>query len=354
MVFKVLGIQDGGTATLLGGDDFDKIAKLLNGDHDVEDVYINSYWEFKDDTLHLRNQANTASATIRTGSISSDVEYSFPTHDVNSQIVLDSAPQTLTNKVIDASQNTLIGIGSGSSASTKKTGLILAPMNALGGTVGSGSLAGHIDMGAVVTNQVAPPPQGTYWRYETGTTINTNAGLRWDAAYLRRDFNPRLKVKFKTPVSAEGHQLLVGFSSSTDILPTQDPILSSESGLLVGYSDEHDSYTTIRNAGTTAQTYTPTVAPVSEVLKSDSAVRVVEIAFQDDGDKAVITIQYVDIVPPYATHIEFTDEYTTNLPAMTEPGSGKSVYLRPVCQITNQITTNNMLELSYMELESSF
>ena len=221
-------------------------------------------------------------------------------------------------------------------------------------------LTGHIDMSPGATNSVAtpdihPPPGGTHWRYDTSTTTNNNAGIRYPLTFIRRDFDARLKCKVRIPVSATGHQFLFGFSVDVDINPTQNIIEDTQSGFIVGYRSTDDNFMVIRNGGTNAVTATPTFTDAgTAVPKNASLYRTIEIQFRSQGANALVTIQNIATSAPYAASTVYTNTFTTNLPAITSTGTGGSIYMRPVLQITNKESVNHQLEVYYMELESSF
>jgi len=357
---KEVGNLDGGTASVVGGSDWDTLVGYYKGKPNQFSPTIDSDTTYKFGRLFLRNQSDSASINIRAGATTGSFAYTFPPYNANDDILLAGAPQAITNKTIDFSLNTIIGGGtgggSGSSTADKKWGLIQAPKNAIDGTVSQGTLAGHINVGTPI-NDNDPPPAGTHWQYDTGTTSNTNAGIRWASTWIRRDFNPRLKVKYRIPVSATGHQFLFGLSVDVDIDSTQAALLDTQSGILVGYRSTDANYVVIRNGGTNAQTVTPTVddtASTSVVSKSASVYRTAEIAFTNAGGTCTVTIQNIALTAPYAASTIFTKQYTTNLPAITSPGTGGSIYLRPVMQVTNKEAVNHSLELFKMELDTDF
>lgn len=339
--------------------DWDRITKLLNGGLNVDQVFINSNWEFKFDKLWLRNQSNSNSIKINAGSVTSAVTYSFPPYNANDQIILANAPQTITGKTIDASQNTIIGVGAGSSASNKKTGLIQAPRNAQGGTASQGVLAGHVDRNVTVSGinfqDIDPPPGGTHWNYCTGGSSNTNAGIIYNTAFIRRDYDARIKCKIRLPTATSGHQLAFGFTEHPEIQPSESIIRNEDSAFLVGYRSTDSGYMVMRNAGTNANPTTPTFTDISSsVQKSATLYRTIEIQFRNQGAEVAVTIQNISTSPPYSASTIYTNTFNTNLPSITSSGTGGSIYMRPTILLTNRESVNHQLELFYLELESNF
>lgn len=335
------------------------MSDLFNGASNVDNVYFNSNIEFKDGKLWIRNPADTNSVKIRAGTITNTVEYQFPPYNSNAQILLDGAPQEITNKTIDFSKNTIIGGTGGSSASNRKTGLIQAPRNASGGTASEGILGGHIDVNPATTNTNRPfndivaPPGGSCWVYDSTTTTNTNAGIRYANPFIRRDFDARIKCKVRIPLSTGNHQFLFGFTSDTEITPDEPPIRTQDSGFLIGYRNTDANFKIFHNGGTSALSTTTSEVNLTNVPKTQG-YRTYEIAFRNSGAEAVVTVQNISTTAPYTTTTIYTNTITSNLPAITVPGSGQSIFLRPWLMLTNRTATSHIMEVFYMELESLY
>jgi hypothetical protein len=358
---KETGNLDGGTATIVGGTDWDRFVGYFKNKLNQFDAVINSNTEYKFGKLWLRNQSDSASQNLRAGNVTGNFTMTLPSYNANDEIASLKAPQEFENKTIDFSKNTIVGGGGsgggGSTSSEGKWGLIQAPRNANDGTISQGTLSGHTNVGTTITMDNDPPPAGTHWQYDTDSATNTNAGVRWLTTWLRRDFNPRLRVKYRVPVGPTGAQFLCGLSVDADISATQNPLEDTQSGVLVGYRSTDTNYMVIRNSGTNAQPITPIfddTANTSVVSKSTSLYRVIDITFSNQGNNCNITISRFNTTPPYALTTEFTKNYTTNLPALTSPGTGGSIYMRPVFQITNKEAVIHTVELFKMELYSDF
>lgn len=355
---KETGNLDGGTATTIGATDWDRLVGYFKGKANQFAAIINSDTEYKFGRFWLRNQSDSASQKLQAGNVTGNFAMTLPSYDANDEVVSCNAPQTITGKTIDFSLNNIIGGGTGGTTGEGKWGLIQAPRNANDGTVSQGILSGHINMGTTSTTDVSGPPGGTFWLYGTGnTSSNQNAGIRWSSAWIRRDFNPHLRVKYRVPVGPSGAQLLVGFQTDTDISGTQNPIEDNQSGLLVGYRSTDTNYMVIRNSGNSGSTVTPTyddTASTATVAKNTSLYRIIDIDFSNQGNECRVTISRFATTSPYSLTTEFTKSYTTNLPAITTSGTGASVFMRPVFQITNKEVVNHTLELHKMELYEDF
>jgi hypothetical protein len=212
-----------------------------------------------------------------------------------------------------------------------------------------------------VFNDIDPPPAGTHWNYCTGgSTDNTNAGIRYaTSAFIRRDYDARLKCKVRLPTSTANHQFLFGFTVNDLIEPAQAPILDTHSAFLIGYRHTDTKVNIMRNAGTNATPTTPTFTSLDGTggttnVDKSTGYRTYEIAFRNQGAEALVTIQNISSTSPYTVSTIYTNTFTTNLPSITSTGTGGSIYMRPVVQITNREFVNHQLELFFMELESSY
>lgn len=356
---KETGVLDGGTATLIGASDWDRLIGYFKKKTNQFSPEIDSDTTYLINRLKLRNNAGSFQQTLNAGNVTGNFTMTLPSYDANDDLVSTKAPQPLENKTIDFSKNTIIGSGAGgggSAAAEGKWGLIQAPRNANDGTVSQGTLAGHLNFGTASID-TDPPPAGTHWQYNTSNTSQSNAGIRWNATWLRRDFNPRLRVKYRVPVGPTGAQLLIGFSVDTDITPSQNQLDDTQSGVLVGYRSTDTNYMVIRNSGTNTVTATPTfddTSTTATVAKSTTLYRIVDITFSNQGTNCNVTISRINATSPFALVQEFTKNYTTNLPAITSPSSGGSILMRPVFQITNRESVDHYVELFKMELYSDF
>lgn len=326
--------QDGGDATHYGGLDTRKIMRLFNGVENVDNVFFNSNVEFRQGKLWLKGSGNF-SAQLNAGSLANNVIYSFPAQNSNDQVLLANASQTITGKTINAANNTIIGVG-GASSSSRKSGRIQAPRTGVGGSMGEGLLQNHIDI-TTPTATSEPPPYGLYWLYTTGTTQNTNTGLRYAAVWARRQFNPRIKIKSRTPGTAANSWFLFGLSFDQDIEASETaPIDNDESAFLLGWRNTDGSIMVFRNSGTNTVTSSPTVVNTGQTKPTE--VTTWEIDMRPAGDVLV------NIVNAATGATIYTNTFSTNLPTADRG-------MRPVFQLKNTDSLNHDLHLYYMELE---
>jgi hypothetical protein len=333
--------QDGGSTTIYGGLDILKLFRLLNGRPNVGNVILDSNIQVNFDRFWLRNAANTNSIKVNAGPVTGAFTYTFPTQNQNDTILLANAPQTITGKTINAANNTIIGVG-GANASNRKSGRIQAQRNQIGGSASEGMLAGHLDMGTIVAD-VDPPPYGTFWRYSTGTTSNTNCGIRYTNSWIRRDTNPRIKVKARTSTPSNT-RFLFGLSADLDITPSEaEPIDDTESAFLVGWRSSDANITIFRNGGSNAAPSAPTLTNTNQSKAAASEVYSYEVDFRTSDVLVTVKNELTGTTV-------YTNTFNSNLPSSTVP-SGASIYLRPVFQLHNTDSTSHDLLLCYCELE---
>ncbi|MDN5845390.1 MAG: hypothetical protein L0H53_03855 [Candidatus Nitrosocosmicus sp.] len=108
--FKVLGINDAGTPLRFGGDDLDKINNILNGQDLTLDIVIDNEWSFNSNKLVLRDSSGSNKIKIATSAEAADWIITIPTLGGNEEMLFADTVQTLTNKTIDSSLNTVTNI----------------------------------------------------------------------------------------------------------------------------------------------------------------------------------------------------------------------------------------------------
>jgi hypothetical protein len=106
---KILGLNSPGTATTLGGDDYDMINQYLTGvDQSATDpVTIATITRFWDNRLKFYNPARTKSISIRTLPFLNDYDLTIPLLSSNDEIVGLISAQQLQNKTININENLL-------------------------------------------------------------------------------------------------------------------------------------------------------------------------------------------------------------------------------------------------------
>ena len=109
MSFKVVNNADAGTVTKHGGNDADRVSQLLNGS-DVGIPDINSSFRYRSGKLAVRNPANSFSYNFIGSALVADRNLTLPLLTADDTLVTLNLAQTLTNKVISGTTNTIIDI----------------------------------------------------------------------------------------------------------------------------------------------------------------------------------------------------------------------------------------------------
>ena len=109
MVRKILNLNSPGTATTLGGDDYDYINKYLTGvdQSALDPVTIKTNTTFWDNRLKFYNPLTTKAISIRTLAVLNNYDFTIPLLSSNDEIVGLITAQQLQNKTIHINQNTI-------------------------------------------------------------------------------------------------------------------------------------------------------------------------------------------------------------------------------------------------------
>lgn len=109
MVRKILNLNSPGTATTLGGDDYDYINKYLTGvdQSTLDPVIIKTNTTFWDNRLKFYNPLTTKAISIRTLAVLNNYDFTIPLLSSNDEIVGLITAQQLQNKTIHINQNTI-------------------------------------------------------------------------------------------------------------------------------------------------------------------------------------------------------------------------------------------------------
>lgn len=100
--FKVIGINDQGTESKHGGDDLDKVNRILNGDDLDVTIVIDNDWIFNSSKLILHDASgDNNKITIATSNETADWIITIPTLGGNQTPVFEDLEQTLTEKTLD-------------------------------------------------------------------------------------------------------------------------------------------------------------------------------------------------------------------------------------------------------------
>lgn len=128
-----------------------------------------------------------------------------------------------------------------------------------GATSGTGMLGGAAGYGNAITGDQSSATDN----FTTFTTDNTDAsvaGFKTLVSITRRDYNPVVNFRFKIG-NTTNSRVWMGLSSESTMdlnAGGDDPIGSSRTGLLFGYSDIHANFQVTYNGGGTAGTFIDT------------------------------------------------------------------------------------------------
>lgn len=266
--------------------------------------------------------------------LASNLQLQLPLLTASDVLVARNVTEELQNKTINSAKNTIIGFPKLPSAG--KWGAIQTGA-AFGGGSGQGLLYGFIDQPALPTRLVGEPPEGIYWNYNSGTVANTITGITFPQTFIRKTFDPRLRVRFRVPTSSNLCRLLVGMSTDTAI-PADDTFIgTTNSGIVVGWRSTDTTFKVFRNGGTNAASATPTV--VDTLQGKSTSLRSIEIAFTGGGTNCTVTLYSEITVPPT---VLYTQTFSTNLPA-----TGFS--MSPSIILSNTSTAAKDLQVFYAE-----
>jgi len=98
--FKVIGINDEGTEVRFGGDDLDKINRILNGENLSLDIIIDNEWSFNSGKLVIRDSSGENKISVVTSAEAADWIITIPTLGGNQTPVFEDLEQELTDKTL--------------------------------------------------------------------------------------------------------------------------------------------------------------------------------------------------------------------------------------------------------------
>jgi len=105
--FKVIDINDPGLSSKFGGDDLDKINRILNGEDLSLDILIDNEWSFKHNKLVIRDFTGDNKIRIGTSEEAADWSITIPTLGGNREPLFTDLAQNITEKTFNLSDNTL-------------------------------------------------------------------------------------------------------------------------------------------------------------------------------------------------------------------------------------------------------
>jgi hypothetical protein len=121
MVWKTVINPSTGTSAIFGGNDFNRVTNMFNGNTDADGVDMNSVFRLRSGKGKLANPSNTFVYTINTGSITANRNINVPLLTGDDQVTFDNNSTALTNKTIVAGSNSISGIADANIASHTST-----------------------------------------------------------------------------------------------------------------------------------------------------------------------------------------------------------------------------------------
>lgn len=307
MVWKTVAQNDPGDSTHFGGNDVNKISNIFSASSAVDTIDFDSQVTFRDTRLKLRGSSASNVVTIRNNVISglTDLVIPNPVGSTSQIMLTDSCLATITNKTINAWDNTLNGFDT--FPSVRKTGVIPCGAVTGGGAAGVGLLSGFVDHPTLPTRG-QDTTYGSYWRYATGTTANTLTGIRMPARWILKEWLPYFRCKTRCASTTTNTRQYVGLTYETTPVTTDTPIDNNESAVLVGWRTSDANIQVFLNSGTGTGTSTPSV--INTGVPKSTAVRQYEIVFTSASSCRV------RVLDGNATTALYTSpSLTTNLPA---------------------------------------
>jgi hypothetical protein len=128
-----------------------------------------------------------------------------------------------------------------------------------GATTGTGILAGANGYGSSITGDQSSATDN-FTTFTTDSSDASVAGFKSLATITRRSYNPVVNFRFKIG-DVTNSRVWMGLSSESDMdlnAGGDDPIGSSRSGLLFGYSDIHSNFQVTYNGGGSTGTFIDT------------------------------------------------------------------------------------------------
>jgi hypothetical protein len=200
---------------------------------------------------------------------------------------------------------------------------------ASGSTLADGLINGLVtNLGA--SNAQVIDDLGVHWSYTTGASTGNQSGLSTTAAIFRRSHNPVVRAKILTPVTLANSMFWIGFSSSSTIANSTDP-LNTFHGMLVGY---RAGATTWQILGNNAQA-TDTLTTEGLTVTASKWVNV-----------------YLELQSASQCIIQLNNRTPVVIATTTsKPSVSTSMYLH--CLLTTTTTSARIFTLDHIDLEIS-
>lgn len=296
MVWKQVTNADAGDADHFGGNDLDKISQLFSATSAVDTVDVNSDWTYRNNRLFLRNPANTFSYQFTAAAIVANRVITLPLLTAGDTMVTEAFTQTLTNKTILASQNTIVGVPQNpvvqrwgvlqpSQGTTAENTTF--PLTAIGSK--EGLLVNHIGTGAGTNSNTFNTTEGVLMSYQSGATAGNNAGLVSPTSGVgigRRLFGLKTVCRVSNNSTTNG-RFFFGFTSATALPNSAQPLAVSDSGIIVGWNETgtgSTNWSIFHNDGATSVTVDNVTGPIAK----DTAFHTIEINWTAGGNPNVV------------------------------------------------------------------
>lgn len=293
MTWKTVVNADAGDSNHFGGDDIDKISQLLGGTAAVDTVDLNSDWTFRNNRLFVRNPANTASYQFTAAAIAANRAITLPLLTAGDTMVTEAFPQTLTNKTIYSSQNTLQGIAM--NPIYTRWGSLQPAQGTTADTAGTsigvkdGMLVNYVGTGAGTNSNTFDTTEGVLMSYQSGAVAGNNAGLVSPTTGVgvgRRLFGARAVCRVSNTSTATG-RFFFGFTSATALPNNAQPLAVADSGIIVGWNETgtgSTNWSIFHNDGATSVTVDNVTGPIAK----NTAFNTIEINWLAGGNPNVI------------------------------------------------------------------
>ena len=217
----------------------------------------------------------------------------MPLLTANDTLVGEAHAQTLTNKTLYATQNTLQGIAQ--NPMSTRWGVLQPSQGNTANTVGtaigekSGLLANHVGTGAGTNSNTFDTTEGVLMSYQSGAVAGNNAGLVSPTVGVgvgRRLFGCRAVCRISNTSTATG-RFFFGFSSATALPNNAQPLAVADHGIIVGWNETgtgSTNWSIFHNDGATSVTVDNVTGPIAK----NTAFNTIEINWTAGGNPNVI------------------------------------------------------------------
>ena len=258
-----------------------------------------AYISFPANKVYFREASQTWQYIWVMSSITGNRNITLPLLTANDIFVFQDFPQTLTNKTVNAANNTLPGIVQ-DPVTAKRAGSLGIAGNAMRL---EGMLAAHTS--PQTATAAFDTTEGLTTVFASAATSGINVGLISPTVGVgvgRRLFGMRAKIRWKID-STTTSRLWFGFTSATALAISDTPLATTDSGIVVGFSAAGTNYVILHNDGATSVTSDNVTGPIAK----DANFHTVEISWLAAGN---ITVTFDGIAQTISADLPAT---TANL-----------------------------------------